>query len=70
MFKVAAWVGSVGQGIACSAVYPLLFALSAGHGIRFREKQVSNMMMAPMLSQMCLAGSTGMVTHRNINLLF
>ena len=49
---------------------PLILALAAGYGVRFREKQVSNMMMAPMLSQMCLAGTTGMLIHRDINLLF
>jgi fucose permease len=69
-FGAAALVGSLCYGMACSAVFPLLVSISLEYGIEFRKDQISNMMIAPVLSSMCIAGVTGRLMHENIDMLF
>ena len=69
-FGAAALVGSLCYGMACSAVFPLLVSISLEYRIEFRKEQISNMMIAPVLSSMCIAGVTGRLMHEKIDMLF
>ena len=56
-------LGSIGFGIACSAVFPLLMALPVEFGLKFKPEQISNLMLPPFLSSLFLTGMILSLIH-------
>ena len=63
-------VGSVGFGICCSSVFPLIVASTMEFDIKYNPFQVSNLMVAPFFAPMLLTSPTGKLMNLNINVLF
>lgn len=67
---MAVQIGSVCFGISCSAVYPLLIGIFKEFNIKLRPEQTANMMFVPILSNMCLTGTTGAIMKYDLDYLF
>ena len=69
-YLVAAYFGSVGFGMCCSAIFPLIATLSVEFGIKYSVSQLSNILIAPVLASVCLTGLTGLLMKLSNNVLF
>lgn len=69
-FHAAAMFGSIGYGLSCSAVFPLILSISTQFNIKFRPEQVSNLLLGPIISTGLSTGITGALMRLEPSLLF
>ncbi len=69
-YKLATIFGALGFGISCSGVFPLVLSISTEFNIKMRPEQISNLLIAPIISSGFNSTITGMLMHHNIGALF
>jgi len=69
-YKITAILGSIGFGISCSAVFPLLMSVPSEFKLRFRSEQLSTILFTPFLSSLFLTGITGELMNISFDMLF
>jgi hypothetical protein len=69
-FYAAAMLGSIGYGLSCSALFPLILSISTQFNIKFRPEQVSNLLLGPIISTGLSTGITGALMQLEPSLLY